>query len=100
MNDRIVLRLQPFEPYQHIYIFHDGIVNETLGTNADHVAHIVLKAMQQYNLTRVELTGPKNYTEYFERVIKEKNIATYNIEEIEFVYLQLYKKIDEVKKDV
>ena len=48
MKDRVVIRLEPFDPFQQIFIFRGGMVEQTLGTTVDDVVTVSLNMMKKY----------------------------------------------------
>jgi hypothetical protein len=85
--DRIIIRSDLTTPYQHLYVYKNGEKVDTIGVLFEDLVETTLTSLEKYELTVVDLSGPRMYMQGIEKNIKEAIATKYNFPEITFKYV-------------
>lgn len=85
--NRLIIRSDLTTPYQHLYVYKNGERVDTFGVLFEDLVEAVLTCLEKYELTTIDLSGPKTYLEGIEKNIKEAIVTKYNFPEITFRYV-------------
>lgn len=85
--DRVIIRSDPTTPYHHLYIYKNGERVDTIGVLFEDLIETALNCIKKYELTRVDLSGPRIYTEEIEKNISTAIKTDYSFLEITFRYV-------------
>lgn len=85
--DRIIIRGDLAAPFQHLYVYKNGERIDTIGVLFEDLTETVLSYLQKYELTQLDLSGPRVYMEGVEKIIKEAIMKKYNFPDITFRYV-------------
>lgn len=84
---KIIVTIQPFSLTQKIEGYEDGYkfasVNSTISNVPNDILNIIATDGNYENFSKITLVGPKKFTEKIVQKIKEKEMATYNKNNLE-----------------
>lgn len=85
---KIITRLEPFSMTQIIYTYEDGNkidIIENIKTNE--IADKILEVAKAENICNIEFVGPHSFAQGIGNKILEKELANYDVHNIEIKYL-------------
>lgn len=85
--NRIIIRGDISDLFQHIYVYKDGEKIDSVGVLFEDVPETVLAYLEEYDLNNIDLAGAKVYTQKLEQNIKDALILKYNTTNITFRYV-------------
>ena len=86
--NKIIIRGDVSDLFQHIYIYKDGEKIDSVGVLFEDVPETVLAYLEEYDdLNNIDLAGAKVYTQKLEQNIKDALILKYNTTNITFRYV-------------
>lgn len=84
---KIIVTIQPFAMTQRIEGYENGYkfasVNSTISNVPNDILNIIATDGNYENFNKVVIAGPKKFTEKIVQKIKEKEMATYNKNNLE-----------------
>lgn len=84
---KIIVTIQPFSLTQKIEGYEDGYkfasVNSTISNVPNDILDIIATDGNYENFSKITIAGPKKFTEKIVQKIKEKEMATYNKNNLE-----------------
>ena len=85
--DRIIIRGDLTAPYQHLYVYKNGERVDSIGVLFEDVVDTTLSCLKKYELTNIDLSGPRSYMTGIEKNIREAIITQYDFPEVTFRYV-------------
>ena len=79
---KIIGIIRPFDIQNTFYVYEDGNKIDMVSYNLSDVEYSILDLCNKYDITQVDLTGPKSYIKGIETKIKEVELTKYNKSEI------------------
>lgn len=84
---KIIVMIQPFSLTQKIEGYEEGYkfasVNSTISNVPNDILDIIATDGNYENFSKIVITGPKKFTEKIVQKIKEKEMSTYNKNNLE-----------------
>lgn len=84
---KIIVTIQPFSLTQKIEGYEDGYkfasVNSTISNVPNDILDIIATDGNYENFSKITIAGPKKFTEKIVQKIKEKEMSTYNKNNLE-----------------
>lgn len=84
---KIIVTIQPFSLTQKIEGYEDGYkfasVNSTISNVPNDILNIIATDGNYENFSKITIAGPKKFTEKIVQKIKEKEMLTYNKNNLE-----------------
>lgn len=84
---KIIVMIQPFSLTQKIEGYEDGYkfasVNSTISNVPNDILDIIATDGNYENFSKITIAGPKKFTEKIVQKIKEKEMSTYNKNNLE-----------------
>lgn len=80
---KIVGLIQPFDYYQNFYVYEDGNKLEAATPKLEKVNETIFHFADKYEITKIDLIGPKQYIRGFIKKIKEAELNKYNMNKLE-----------------
>lgn len=78
MARKIVGVIKPFDMRQDVYVYEDGNKLDHNEPKMDNLSNVILALSRKFNLTEVDLLGPKQFTKGLVRQIKEDELNKYS----------------------
>lgn len=75
---KIVGILRPFEYQQKVFVYEDGNKIDGIQDTIDNIPMVIVELAQKYEITQVDLTGPKQYSKGISQKIHNKEFTKYN----------------------
>ena len=85
--NRLLIRGEPVGPFQHIYVFENDKIVESIGIEIDNLEEIVFELVKKYNIDHIDLSGARVYMKGIEDKITKAGSAQYNLNGLSFRYL-------------
>ena len=85
--NRVIIHGDISAPFQHIYVYKDGERVDTVGVLFEDIPETTLNYLEKYNLSNIDLSGARVYTEKIEQDIKKAMVCKYNSCDITFKYV-------------
>lgn len=85
--DRLLVKGDPVGPFQYLYVFKNDKMIESMGVSYNDLADTAFLLLKKYNLTHIDLSGSRFYTEGIEKAIKEYSVIDYNKDDLTFRYV-------------
>lgn len=84
---KIVGVLRPFVLEQNFYVYEDGNKIDTAEPTVEEINDTIFNFIDKYQVTQVDLVGPKQYSKGISKKLKEAEIKKYsrNIIEINLI---------------
>ena len=79
---KIIGILRPFDLMKTFYVYEDGNKIGMFSASVDDLDSVLLAACEEYGVTQVDLTGPKQYVKGIQEKIKQVETTKYNKSEI------------------
>jgi hypothetical protein len=83
MSRKIVGLIRPFDVKQNFYVYEDGNKLGDTTATIDTLNDTIFSLADKYNVTKVDLVGPKQYIRGLSKKFQEAEIAKYNENKIE-----------------
>ena len=80
---KIVGILRPFDLEQSFYVYENGNKIDMAHPTVDEINEVVFSFIEKYNISQVDLTGPKQYSKGISNKIKEAEMLKYNKNSLE-----------------
>lgn len=80
---KIVLLLAPYLLDQEIYVIQDNVTVETIDTTIDKLSETLFATADKYKTLQVDIIGPKQYSRGIKKQIETKELATYNVNNLQ-----------------
>lgn len=80
---KIVGVLRPFDLEQSFYVYENGNKIDMAHPTVDEINEVVFSFVEKYNISQIDLTGPKQYSKGISKKIKETEMLKYNKNSIE-----------------
>ena len=80
---KIIGILRPFDIKQQFFVYEDGNKIDNAETIVDDIPKEILKLANEYDITQIDLTGPKQYAKGIRKKIQEQEITTYSENKLE-----------------
>ena len=80
---KIVGVLRPFDLEQSFYVYENGNKIDMAHPTVDEINEVVFSFVEKYNISQVDLTGPKQYSKGIGNKIKEAEMLKYNKNSLE-----------------
>lgn len=80
---KIVGVLRPFDLEQSFYVYENGNKIDMAHPTVDEINEVVFSFIEKYNISQIDLTGPKQYSKGISKKIKEIEMLKYNKNSIE-----------------
>lgn len=80
---KIVGVLRPFDYQQQFFVYEDGNKIDSAETPVDNIPETILNLTQKYDITQVDLTGPKQYARGISQKIHEVEQTKYSENKLE-----------------
>ncbi len=86
-TDKIVGILRPFDRRQNFYVYKDGNKVDKISVTLDEMNNSIFALSEKYQITRLDLTGPKQYARGIAKQLQEAEMIKYekNILEINII---------------
>ena len=84
---RLLIRGEPVGIFQHLYLFENNSVVDSLGVKLDMLDEIAFQYINKYNITQIDLSGSRSYMEGIERSLKTYGIENYSARQLTFRYV-------------
>ena len=75
---KIIGVLRPFDRRQNFYVYEDGNKLDTKQPTVDEINETIFALCQKYEITQVDLTGPKQYNRGLKKKIELAEMQKYN----------------------
>ena len=85
--NRLLIRGEPTGPFQHIYVFENDKMVESIGIGIDDLEEIVFALVEKYNIDPIDLSGARAYMRGIEDKITKAGLTEYNLSGLSFRYL-------------
>lgn len=83
----LLVRGEPFGPYQRLYVFENETKVESIGVPFEDLNEIAFALIKQYNIKHINLSGARVYMEGIEKQLKEAGVVTYSTDDLTFKYV-------------
>lgn len=80
---KIVGMIRPFDMRQNFYVYEDGNKLACEQPRMGELNDAIFNLMEEYNITQLDLIGPKQYNEGLSKKIKEAEITKFNTNKLE-----------------
>ena len=80
---KIVSIIRPFDRQQNIYVYEDGNKLETASATIQEMEDIIFTFVDKYNISQIDLVGPKQYLKGLQRKIEKTEFTKYNQNKLE-----------------
>lgn len=77
MDKKIIAILHPFEYKHFIYVYQDGNKIDMAKVIIDDVPDNIIAFAEKYKISKIELSGPKQYAKGIQNKIQESEITKY-----------------------
>lgn len=85
---KLVGMLEPFQQVQYLYVYEDGNKIEIKESSVDEFIDNAVNLIKTYNITDIDIKGPKKYAKNFGDKIKNNlEILSYSNSNINITYL-------------
>ena len=74
--------LRPFDLEQTFVVYEDGQKIDTCHLTTDEILNAVPYLCEKYNITQVDLTGPKQYSKGIQHTLENSELIKYNTSKI------------------
>ena len=85
--NRLIVRGEPFGPFQYISVFVDNERVESMGVQFDDLEEIVFALITKYDINHIDLSGAKGYMQGIEEKLKTTAVTTYSLDDLTFKYV-------------
>ena len=85
--DRIIIRGEPTGPFQHLYVYAKEKKVESIGIDFNDLEEVVFEILNKYNISHIDLSGPKTYMQGIEKLLTQANTTTYSTHNLTFRYV-------------
>jgi hypothetical protein len=75
---KIVGLVRPFDMKQNFYVYEDGNKIDTATPHIDDINSTIFALADKYNITQVDLVGPKQYIRGLTKKFQEAEMQKYN----------------------
>ena len=75
---KIVGVLRPFDLEQSFYVYENGNKIDMANPTVDEINEIIFSFVEKYDVSQIDLTGPKQYSKGISKKIKEAEVLKYN----------------------
>ena len=79
---KIIGILRPFDLVKTLYVYENGNKIDMVTAPIEQLDEAILTLCQKYEISRVDLTGPKKYTEGIKSKVEQANVTKYNVNNI------------------
>lgn len=83
----LLIRGEPFELYQFLYVFKDDERIERIGVLMEDLETITFSLIAKYHIKQINLSGIRSFMEGIEKQIKDAGITTYSIDNLIFKHV-------------
>lgn len=83
MARKIVGLIKPFDMKQNFYVYEDGNKLTSAEPKLEEISDTIFSFADQYNITQVDLVGPKQYIRGLTKKIQETEIKKYSKNKLE-----------------
>lgn len=83
----LLIRGEPFGPFQHLYVFENDKRIESIGISIENLEEIAFALIEKYNITHINLSGSRVYMQGIEQQLKKAGVTTYSTDDLTFKYL-------------
>lgn len=83
MNKKIISILHPFEYKHFIYVYEDGNKIDMAKVLIDDIPDTIVAFAEQYKISIIDLSGPKQYVKGIMQKIQESEMTKYGKETLE-----------------
>lgn len=80
---KIIGILRPFDLEQTFYVYENGNKIDMAHPTIEEISDTILSFVEKYNISQVDLTGPKQYSKGISNKIKEAEMSKYNKNSLE-----------------
>lgn len=80
---KIVAMIQPFSMKQNFYVYEDGNKLTSATPTINEINETVFSFMQEYEVTQLDLVGPKQFNRGLSKKIKEAEMTKFNENKLE-----------------
>lgn len=81
--DRIVAIVRPFDKIQYVHIYRDGECQYNYSIPMDQFNERLIELSELYNLSTIDIAGPKAFTQKLKDDIEKYNITKYSENKLE-----------------
>ena len=75
---KIIGIIHPFDAQQTFYVYQDGNKLEIVKTSIDEIPNVVFNLSKTYDISQIDLSGAKHFSQGIKRKIEEIEIEKYN----------------------
>lgn len=79
---KIIGILRPFDMVKTLYVYENGNKIDMVTAPIEELDEAILTLCQKYEISQVDLTGPKKYTEGIKNKVEQVNVTKYNANNI------------------
>lgn len=80
---KIVGMIRPFDIKQNLYVYEDGNKLACKQPKLDELNEIIFSFMQEYDVSQLDLVGPKQYNRGLSKKLKEAEMIKFNKNNLE-----------------
>jgi hypothetical protein len=75
---KIIGVIKPFDMKQNFYVYEDGNKLDSASPTIDEISETIFALMQEYDVSQLDLVGPKQYNKGLSKKIKEAEMVKYD----------------------
>jgi hypothetical protein len=75
---KIIGMIKPFDMKQNFYVYEDGNKLDSASPTIDEISETIFALMQEYDVSQLDLVGPKQYNKGLSKKIKEAEMIKYD----------------------
>jgi hypothetical protein len=75
---KIIGMIKPFDMKQNFYVYEDGNKLDSASPTIDEISETIFALMQEYDVSQLDLVGPKQYNKGLSKKIKEAEMVKYD----------------------
>ena len=79
---KIIGIIRPFDVKQILYVYQDGNKLDNIQPTIDSIPEQVIQLAYKYEISQIDLSGPKRFTENIIKKIKQREMTKYNKNEL------------------
>ncbi|MCD8210164.1 MAG: hypothetical protein LUC37_01330 [Prevotella sp.] len=80
---KIVGMLRPYELKQQFFVYEDNFLTESVQIPMSNLYQGIMDLAKKYEITRIDFTGPKQYSKGLARKLKEFEASKYEEDNLE-----------------
>ena len=85
--NKAIIKIEPFQRNQTIYIYKDNMKVDAIETDLDNLTISLSNAIEEYQINKIKFAGPKNFTHKYGEKLEECISTKFTSKNIEITYM-------------